>query len=252
MTRLFLALLFAAPALAEAPLDPALDRQRYDGCVRALDSAPAKSLEFAQGWQARGGGLPARHCEALALLRLDRPADAARALEAGAEAARAAKAPQLADFEGQAGNAWFLAADLPRAEAAFTRAIAAAGEFAPQRAAGLHIDRARVRAEAANLSGARADLDQALLLHRDDPVAWMLSAALARRQGDLGRASIEIARASTLAPADPDIMFEQGNIAAANGDLAAAMRVWEMVTRAAPGSPAAELAKKALGAAPAS
>jgi hypothetical protein len=247
MTRLLIALLLAAPALAEeAPLDPALDRQRYDGCVRALDSAPAKSLEFATGWKARGGGLPAAHCEALALLRLDRPADAARALEAGAEAARAAKAPQLADFEGQAGNAWFLAADSVRAEAAFTRAIAAAGEFAPQRAAALHIDRARVRAEAANLAGARADLDQALLLNRDDPVAWMLSAALARRQGDLGRASVEIARASTLAPSDPDIMFEQGNIAAANGDLAAAKKVWEMVTRAAPGSPAADLAAKAL------
>jgi hypothetical protein len=41
-------------------------------------------------------------------------------------------------------------------------------------------------------------------------------------------------------------MLEQGNVAAANGDLPAARMVWERVGRAAPGTEAARLAARAL------
>jgi tetratricopeptide (TPR) repeat protein len=247
--RLFLVAALATPAIAqpaEPPLDPALDRKRYEGCVRAIDTDARKAEQFGAEWRARGGGLPAWHCEALAQLRQERFADGARTLAAAADSALAAKSPLAADFLGQAGNAAFLAGDAGGAVAHFDRAIAAAGDFAPQRTAALLIDRARAHAERADLAAARADLDRALALHRDDPVAWMLSAALARRQADMGRAARDIARASVLAPSNPDVMFEQGNIAAASGDIATARRVWEMTVKAAPGSAAADLAQKAL------
>ncbi|MFN3370361.1 MAG: tetratricopeptide repeat protein [Sphingomonadaceae bacterium] len=246
-TALSLLLLIAVPAVAqEAPLDPALDRKRYDGCVRSIESAAATAETYAREWAARGGGLPARHCLALAQLRQDKFAEAEATLVAAAGEAAAAKSPFAADFWGQAGNAALLAGRAEPAIAHFTAAIASAGEFAPRRLAAFHLDRARAEAELGRLSEARADLDRALELDREEPQAWMLSAALARRAGDLGQAVRDIERASTLAPSDPDIMFEQGNIAAANGDLESARRVWTMVTKAAPGTPAADLAARAL------
>ncbi len=244
-----LALLLAAagPALAQdLPLDPALDRKRYDGCVRAIDSAAATAETYATQWAARGGGLPARHCLALAQLRQEKFVAAEATLLAAAAEAAVAKSPFAADFWGQAGNAALLAGRAEPAVAHFTAAIASAGDFAPRRTAAFHVDRARAEVELGRLSEARADLDRALELDRDDAHAWMLSAALARRAGDLGQAVRDIARASTLAPADPDIMFEQGNVAAASGDADAARRVWTMVTKAAPGTAAAELAARAL------
>lgn len=237
----------AVMATAQEPAPgPELDRARYDGCVRAVPTQAANALEFAQGWGLRGGGLPAMHCAALALLRLERFSEAAKTLEEAARSAEAGKAPQAVDFWGQAGNAWFLAGNREQATAAFDRAIAQVGTFAPQRASALHVDRARVAADAGDLQSARADLDRAVALAPDDAVAIMLSASLARRQGDFGRAAREIARASELAPGDADVMLEQGNIAAAGGDHDAARQVWAMVIKAAPGSAAADLAGKAL------
>lgn len=243
----FLFLTLATPALAQQQ-GPELDRARYDGCVNAVATQAVNALEFAQGWHLRGGGLPARHCAALAFLHLERYADAARTLETAGREAEDAKAPQAADFWGQAGNAWFLAQDMPKARAAFDRAIPLSGAFAPKQKAALHVDRARAAAEAGDLAAARTDLDQATLLSPDDPVAIMLSASLARRQNDLPRATHEIARASELAPGDVDVMLEQAQIAAANGDADAARRVLEHVIKAAPGSPAADIATRSLAA----
>jgi tetratricopeptide (TPR) repeat protein len=246
---MFALAVFALPVSAQAPAggyDPGLDRKRYDGCVRAIEADAAKAEQFAVEWQGMGGGLPARHCQALAQLHRQQFAAAAATLVKAAQAAEAAKSPLAADFWGQAGNAAFLAGDSRGAIGHFTSAITAAGAFAPARTAGLLIDRARAAAELGELPAARIDLDRALALNKEDGVAWMLSAALARRQNDLARASRDISRASTLSPSDPDIMFEQGNIAAANGDAEAARRVWEMTVKAAPGTQAAELASKAL------
>lgn len=251
MKRAILALiLVAVPSFAQVSggYDPSLDRKRYDGCVRAIPTDAQKAEQFAVEWQARGGGLPARHCEAMAQLQQQKFGAAASTLSKAAQKAEAEKSPLAADFWGQAGNAAFLAGDSKGAIGYFTTALTSAGEFAPQRSANLLIDRARAHAELNDLPAARADLDKALELNKFEPMAWMLSAALARRQGDIGRASLDIERASGLDSANPDILFEQGNVAAANKDEANARKLWEMTVKAAPGSPAAELAAKALAA----
>jgi tetratricopeptide (TPR) repeat protein len=245
---LLAALLIAAPTLAQVSggYDPSLDRKRYDGCVRAIPTDARKAEQFAVEWQGMGGGLPARHCQALAQLQQQQFIAAASTLSKAAQVAEAEKSPLVADFWAQAGNAAFLGGDSKGAVQYFTTALTAAGEFAPQRSASILIDRARAYTDLNNLPFARSDLDRAIALNKQDATAWMLSAALARRQGDMARASTEISRASTLEPSNPDIMFEQGNIAAANKDEATARKVWEMTVKAAPGSQAAELAAKAL------
>jgi tetratricopeptide (TPR) repeat protein len=244
-------LLLAAPASAQpAGYDPSQDSRRYDGCVRAIPADAAKAEAFAIEWQALGGGLPARHCQALAQLHRGENAAAAATLAKAAQAAEVAKSPMAADFWGQAGNALLLAGDAKGAAAHFTTALVAAGEFAPVRRANLLIDRARARVELSELVGARADLDEATRLAPAEPAGWLLSATLARRQADLPRATADIARAAALAPTDPDIAFEQGAIAAAGNDFPAARRHWEAAVKAAPQSEAATLARKALAGAP--
>jgi tetratricopeptide (TPR) repeat protein len=245
-------LLLASPALAQQATgdryDPSLDRVRYDGCVRAIPTDAKKAEQYALEWQGMGGGLPARHCQALAQLQQQNYMAAAATLAKAAQLAEAQKSPLAADFWGQAGNAAFLAGDSKGAVANFTTAITATGEFAPQRTAALLVDRARVHADANDLASARTDLDRAVQLNPSDGTALLLSAALARRQKDLPRAAREIEMAAALMPNDPDLLFEAGNIAAASGDQAAARSKWQAAIKAGPGTQAADLAAKALAA----
>jgi len=240
-------LLLAAPLAAQGT-DSTLEKRRYEGCVNAIPTDAAKAEQFAVQWRAEGGGLPARHCQALAQLHQERFAEAATTLAQAAQTAEAEKSPFAADFWGQAGNASFLAGDSKTAAANFTTAIAQAGSYSPLRLAAFHVDRARAYTDLGNLPAARADLDKALTLAPEDPIGWTLSAALARREDDKARSARDIAKASSLAPSNPDVMLEQANVAAAAGDMATARQVWGMVTRAAPGSAAAQIAERALAA----
>jgi tetratricopeptide (TPR) repeat protein len=239
-----LALFLALPAAAQG--DPAADRARYQACVALAQQDPAGAEAEAIAFLGAGGGIPARHCRALAQLVSGKPEAAAETLVEAAEAADASRNAFAADLWAQAGNAAFLAERNSEAARYLTNAIAGAGVHSPLRLASFHIDRARVRAELGELAEARADLDQAIRLSPDDPAAWMLSAALARRQGDLGRAAADIERATARAGGDPDVLFEAGNVAAAGGDMANARQLWEMVQRLGPGTDAARLAGEAL------
>jgi tetratricopeptide (TPR) repeat protein len=242
---LLLALL-ATAARSQEPYDPKLDSKRYEGCVNAIPTDAAAAESFALQWQSLGGGLPARHCQALAQLERGNAAGAAQTLAKAAQAAEISKSPQAADFWGQAGNAAMLAGDAKGAVQHFNSGIVAAGEFAPLRTANLLIDRARAHVELGTLAVARADLDRATGLAPNEPDGWLLSAALARRQADLPRARADIARAAALAATDPNVQFEQGSIAAAAGDTAEARRLWEQLVKTAPASDAARLASAAL------
>ena len=237
----------AVPALAQQAYDPSLDPVRYDGCVRAIDADAAKVVTYATEWQALGGGLPARHCLALAQLHLGQNAAAEQTLVEAAALADREKSPMAADLWGQAGNAALLAGDVAGAVGHFSAAILSAGEFAPKRTANLLIDRARARVEQQQPAAARADLDRALGLDADAAEGWLLSAALARRQQDLPRARADIAKALTLAPADGDVLLGAARIAEAGKDPKAAR---EFLEKAAAGqdADAAETARQALAA----
>ena len=89
-----------------------------------------------------------------------------------------------------------------------------------------HLDRARARVAAGDTAGARGDIDIALRTAADDPLAWLLSATLARRTGNLKRAQADIAEALTRAADDASVQLEAGNIAALVGDEAGARAGW--------------------------
>lgn len=188
---------------------------------------------------------PGRACLGLALAGQDRYAEAAPAFEEAARAAELKRDALAARYWAQAGNAWLAANDPAKARGALDAALAAGSLEGLQKGEAL-LDRARALVAAGDTAAARVDLDAALAGAADDPLAWLLSATLARRTGDLARARRDIAQALTRAPDDAQVQLEAGNIAAREGDAARAEAAWREAVRLAPDRPAGLSAGKAL------
>ncbi len=244
-------LLFAAaqPAPAPAPKPtPALqlnDEQRFTACTALVAADPVRALDQAGAWRVNGGGLLARHCEALAYVAQKRWIPAATAFENAARDADNKADGRSANFWVQAGNAALAGNDAMRALTAFDAAFVR-GQTVGADLGEIHLDRARARFALNDKKGARADLDAALKLAPADPLAWLLSATLARQSGDLARATTDIEEAQKRSPDDAQVALEAGNIAVLSGSDAAARIAWEAAVRNATDSPAGKAAAAAL------
>src|SRR3546814_9560299 len=81
----------------------------------------------------------------------------------------------------------------------------------------IYLDRARALVAMDKLAEARPDIDKALSEVPKDPLAWLLSATLARRMDNLPVAQEHIAQALALSPDDASVALEEGNIAVLSG-----------------------------------
>lgn len=234
-------LLLVATGAAAAPDDA----ERYRQCLDLAQSDPAQAIDRASDWRANGGGIPARHCLAMAEGARGDFAAAATELTAAARGAEAARDPHAADLWGQAGNAALLAHQTATAVAAFTSGIAVAGSE-PVRLAALLTDRAQAMVEANRTTEAKADLTRATALDPSAVTGWLLLATLDRRLNDLPAAERAILEAARRAADDPDVALEAGNIAGAQGRVDLAHTEWKKVVERAPGSDAAAAAAKSL------
>ena len=236
-------------ALAAAQAAPQGDEAALKYCTSLVRSKPEQALSHSEEWRMKGGGIPARQCLGLAYAALERWQPAAAVFEQAARDADAKHDPRRSDLWVQSGNAW-LAADVgEKARKAFDAALAA-GQLSPELRGEVHLDRARAGVSMADLSGARADIDQGLKLVPADPMAWYLSAALALREGNMARANADIAKAVQLAPDDSNVLLEAGTIVGTNGDIAAAQAYYERAAKAGPNSDAGRAARAALAAGP--
>jgi tetratricopeptide (TPR) repeat protein len=220
---------------------------RFTQCMDlATSSDPQAGVVDALRWQGEQGGMFARQCLAVAYANQQRWESAAPAFEAAAAEAEAGKdAARAAAYWAQAGNGWLAAGDPIKARRAFNAAIAT-GTLKGLLLGEAYLDRARAAVAVGDVTAARADLDIALAKVPADPLAWLLSATLARRVDDLPRAHKDIAEAIRGAGDDPAVQLEAGNIAAASGDEAGAKAAWEKVVKVAPGSASAKAAHAAL------
>ena len=238
------ALLGAATAAAAAPT-PAPEQARFEACATLAEADPAKALDQAGVWRLNGGGVPARQCEGLAYVAQKRWAPAATAFEAAARDADTGNEVRAASLWVQAGNAALAAGDPARARAAFDAAIVR-GQTTGADLGELRLDRARARFALGDKKGARDDLDLALKLVPADPLAWLLSATLARQSGDLPRAVDDIEQALQRSPDDAQVALEAGNIAILLGREDAARTAWQAAIKNAPESAAGKSAAEAL------
>lgn len=236
----------ATTAAAPPPLATDKTRQRYDTCVElATGDDPAAGVRDAGAFQAEGGRYFARQCQGIANANLGHWTAAATAFEEAARGAENAKDVRAANYWAQAGNAWLAAGDGAKARAALDAALANPALTGLLRGEA-ELDRARALVAAGDKPGARAAIDRAIGLAEEDPLAWLLSATLARQMGDLSRAKADIGQAVRRSADDASVQLEAGNIAAATGDEANAKIAWAQVVRLRPDSPQAKAAEAAL------
>ena len=234
----------AAAPLAAAPTDPATIRLQHCSTL-ATGADPAAGEREATDWLNQSGGFLAHQCLGLAYAAEQRWPAAGGEFESAARGAEAAHDARTAGFWAQAGNAWIAGGDGARAKAALDAAIAR-GTLIGQDRGEVYLDRARAFVAIGNTAAARSDLDRATVDAAGDPLAWLLSATLARRGNDLTGARRDIDHAVSIASDDPSVQLENGNIAAREGHADAARTAWTAAAAGPAGDPAAASARAAL------
>lgn len=231
---------------------------RYAECAAIAQQAPDKGINAALEWQLQGGGVPARHCEALGLFFAKEYAEAAIRLENIAEDMRigrgmpirdgkrlTARASTLADTFAQASNAWLLAKNYDNAMAAIDQALSLAPEKSTLERT-LRVDRARIAA---------ADEDYGLALSELEAVAkaaplqidiLIFLASAARAMENYSRADTALSRYLKVHPNDPAAYLELGNLRDAEGRQIEARKAWLKVLSITEVGPDAEAARKNL------
>jgi tetratricopeptide (TPR) repeat protein len=246
MTLLAAALIvFAQPVGPPAPL-PETEEGRAAQCQIAARRNPQAALANANRWRAAGGGLHARQCIGLAYVELGQWREAATTFEQAAQEADRSGEARGVDFWVQAGNAWLAGGEPARAITALDSALSSQ-HLTPELRGEARLDRARALVAQGRLADARTDLNHALELVPADPMAWYLSAELARRQNDLARARADIGRARQLVRDNPEVLLLAGTIAGQAGDMAEAERLYRQVAERAPDTDAGRAARASLG-----
>lgn len=240
-----LALAAAMAAPSPAPAAPQSDDDKFRACLQLVDKDPEAAIAMAGQWRVSGSLIMARQCLGMAYAATQRWSSAMTAFEQSAQAAQANQDVRAAGLWVQAGNAALAAKDAIKARGYFDAALILGTLKGPE-AGEARLDRARALVATGDLPRARTDLDAALGLVPEDPLAWLLSAALARRMGDLGRAETDIAEAAKRAPDDASVALEAGNIAAMGGKVEAAKTAWLAAQRLQPNGPQGLAAARAL------
>lgn len=220
------------PRLAEGP--------EVDRCLGMLTSDPVGARNFAETWEAQGGGEGARHCHALATLALGDPLRAAERLERLAAQSHAGNPARAAVFA-QAAQAWLMAGDASRSFGAATLALTLTPDD-PE----LLVDRAVALGTLGRYREALEDLDRALVLEPERPEALVFRAAAWRHLDRVEQAERDIARALALAPMNAEALLERGIIRQLRGDAAGAREDWLRAIELAPTSVTADLAAQNL------
>ncbi|MDP6353035.1 MAG: tetratricopeptide repeat protein [Alphaproteobacteria bacterium] len=229
-------------ALMAAPGAGAADEpDRYKNCVLLVTVRPAAALVRPLAWGDAGGGVPARHCIALALQALGDYRAAARGFHRLAVELDHAPAEIGAKLYAQAGNAWLRANQPKTARVAFDQALKLTPEDPD-----LLIDRALAYADIKDYRAAIEDLDAAIRHAPERADVWVLRATAYRRLGEGDQAGADIAEALARDPANADGLVERGLLNLEAGEAAAARRDFAEVLVLAPDSPAAELARDYL------
>jgi tetratricopeptide (TPR) repeat protein len=214
---------------------PALYSAHYRRCLADSSANPTIALTDAESWTKAGGGVPAQHCAALALVSLKRYAEAGTRLDKIAADRGVPDISFRAALYDQAGNAWLLAGDGARAIQSFSAALTlSAGD------ADIFADLARAHAMRKNWHEVDLDLNVALQLspRRADLLVLRASARRALKRYEEAKGDLEAAL--KLRPGDGDALVERGLLRKDLGDLGGARRDFQAALKSARGEAAAQ------------
>lgn len=231
------------------PLPQRLSGQLAD-CVVLANADPSAAANKASEWLDRASEAEraeAGQCLGMALARLERWIEAENAFREAHSSANPDDYGLRARLAAMAGNAALARGEPESALEAFDVARGEARDEGNHAIAGdIAIDRSRALVALGRQEEARDSLDEARGASPGNPQAWLLSATLSRRIGDLAMAQVQIEEAARLSPVDPEIGLEAGVIAVLAGNESAARRSWKSVVVAAPDSEAARAARAYL------
>jgi tetratricopeptide (TPR) repeat protein len=231
------AVILCAPA-ASAAAPPA---SQYEACLNRAQGDPSGALMLASSWAKSGGGAPAEHCAAVALVGLRRFAEAATRLDALGASPTTGGADMRTAIYDQAGNAWLLAGQADRAVASFSAALGI-----DPLDADLLADRARANAFKKNWARAESDLTAALMVDPNRADLYVLRGSARHGMGRRADARADFEYALKLQPNNADALVERGTAKLEDGDVAGARADWQRVVGMAPGTAAAESARQHL------
>ena len=242
MNRIFyiclLAILLASSHVTPGTAQDRDEQAEYKSCLTLTEREPEMAFESALAWRDKGGGFPARHCAALALMEMKKYHIAAPRLEELAEDMQESGSPLMVAVLGQAANAWLLAENYQRALAVASAAL----EFEPDNI-DLRVDRARIFAQTNNFNAAFDDLDYALKLDPTRSDALVFRGAAWRQLGNNNRAMEDIELALSLTPDLLAGLVERGILLRLSGQDNLARADWLKVLNLSPYSAAAETAR---------
>lgn len=234
--RLILSLLLFAglPGAAGAFAD-------YDACVAQIEQAPERTAELAEKWSRLEGGWPARHCRALALIAAG--ARRVGALELSAIAVEASELPPQSRSElfAHAGEIFVDLDMIDEARQSLDRSLNLAGDPRPALRLSALLNQALGRHRAAF-----NDLDRAVKHGQPTASLLVLRSAARQRSGDLVGARDDAAWAQEIAPDDPDVWYQRGNVEASLGNADGARDAWLRTIDLARGQPLAHAARTSL------
>jgi tetratricopeptide (TPR) repeat protein len=244
-----LALLAQAAEVATAPAGSP-EQARLTVCLEQARTDPATAITTAGLWLMEahdtGRALP-QQCLGQAYVSLLRWEAAHAAFLAARDAALASDDAVRARLGAMAGNAALAGNDFSAALADLGTAESDAVRAGDKPLAGsIAADKARALVALKRHAEAAAALQRAREYAPQNAEAWLLSATLSRRTGDLQAAQAQIETACALAPKDPAIGLEAGVIAELAGNDEAARKSWSSVVALAPDSPEAQAARSYL------
>ncbi|MBM3600384.1 MAG: tetratricopeptide repeat protein [Alphaproteobacteria bacterium] len=215
------------PAVAQLPAaDNALEEERYRQCLAKVNENAEAGFERARDWRISGGGIPSRHCAAMALIALQKFAMAAQMLEQIA-GDQADMSPELrADVLAQAGQAWIMQGDAVRAISAQTAALKLKPDDPD-----LLIDRSIGYGGSGRYWEAIDDLNRVIELNPRRADAYVFRASAYRLVDAPELALDDVAEALRLSPGSPDALLERGMLRRMTGDDAGARQDWVQVVR---------------------
>lgn len=241
---LALALLTALPGAAGAAPgagDETAAAAHYERCLALTRTAPASALNDAGNWSRSGGGIPAEHCAALALVGLHRYAEAGPRLDALGRAKDTPAGLRAALFD-QAGNAFLLAGDGRHAVASLSAALTLSANDPD-----LFSDLARAQALVKNWREVVLDLNAALTLAPKRADLLVLRASAHRALGQIGEAHTDIDAALAIR-SDAGALVERGLLRRQAGDIGGARSDFRAALKAGPTAPVAAEARDNLDA----
>jgi tetratricopeptide (TPR) repeat protein len=228
----------AVRVLPELPLEnPAA---AYRLCLDATRAYPDQGFELAGKWIGLGGGEPAKHCRAVALIGLKEYAEAGASLE---DIASTSKQPARtrAGMLAQAGRAWLLGEDLSRALAALNAAV----RLVPGDPA-LLTDRAEVLVDGGQYWEAIDDLNAVLDRAPRNADALTFRASAYRMVDAPDLAFDDAERALGINPRHLGALLERGILHRAASRTDDARRDWLRILELAPQSAEADAARANL------